>query len=266
MSSIDLTRIPVDQIDHEQLHAAAEQHQQAQQALRDTRRAVERLANGRTQARQADAEARVEAKLAGKPAPKGKTREQVWEDELADAERALVEAEVMGRRTRELLNAAAREHGTAWADQVEAEAVKADELYGAALRTLLTLHEERTRAHNRCRLVGREHTMKGAIRLHPSVCADSATHQKLELARLDDAAARWRQRVVAPVDAVLEALQRADEPEVVEPMPAYAMAGRITRAFHGAKEIERGFSDEEIATGKVPNTISRQPFVSAVES
>ena len=117
MSSIDLTRIPLEQIDHDQLRAARLQYDEAQHALRDARRVVEGLQDGRTRARERDAEERVEAKLTGKAAPKGKTHEQRWEDELADAERALTEAEVMGRRTRELLNAAAREHGEEWGDR-----------------------------------------------------------------------------------------------------------------------------------------------------
>src|ERR1700733_10372163 len=150
MSSIDLTRIPVEQIDHEQLRAARVHYDEAQHALRDARRVVEGLQDGRTRARHLDAEDRVEAKLTGKGAPKGKTHEQRWEDELADAERALTEAEVMGRRARELMNAAAREHGTAWGDQVEAQAAAADELYHAAVSALLQLHEERVKAHARC--------------------------------------------------------------------------------------------------------------------
>jgi phage-related minor tail protein len=260
---MDITRVPVHEIDHPELRKAADAHREAKQALRDARRAVERLTSGRTQARQLDAEQRVEAKLTGKATPKGKTAEQKWEDELADAERALVEAEVLTRRTLENLQAAAREHGTAWADQVASEAEKVDDAYQAALRALLTLHDERQRAFNRCRLVCRERPSAGTVRLHPSVCADSVTHQRLELARLDDAGSRFRQRVVVPVADVLQALLVSDQPEVIPPMPGFAMADDLARAFHRAKEIERGFSDEEIATGKVPGTILERPLVSA---
>lgn len=262
MSCIDLSRIPVEQIDHEQLRAARLQYDEAQRALRDARRVVEGLQDGRTQARQRDAEERVEAKLTGKAAPKGKTHEQRFEEELADAERALTEAEVMGRRTRELLDAAAREHGTAWGEQVEAQAAAADELYHAAVSALLQLHEQRLKAHARCRLAGREHSMGAMIRLHPSVLVDSATGTKLELARLDDPAARWRQRALIRLDDVLEAITHVDEPEpdAVPFMPGGHMADQIVLAAQHARDVERGFSDEEIATNRAPS-ISQGHYV-----
>jgi len=256
--------IPVDQLDHEELHVAAVAYHEAQAALRTSKRAVEHLAGGRALARQRDAEAAVEARLSGKAAPARRRHEEKFEKDLAEAERELAEAEIMAQRTRELLQAAAREHGKDWADRVEAQAAAADELYHAAVSALLQLHEERLRAHSRCRLAGRAHDVADMVRFHPSKLVDSTTGSRLELARLDDPAARWAQRALVRLDDVLEAVAHAGEPEDVPPMPAYQIADRFALAARHARNVERGFSDEEIESGKV-GTIAERAHVNGVQ-
>ena len=96
--------------------------------------------------------------------------------------------------------------------------------------------------------------MGGMVRLHPSKLVDSATGSRLELARLDDPAGRWRQRALVRLDDVLEAVAHVDEPEHIEPfMPGGHLAGQIVLAAQHARDVERGFSDEEIATDRAPS-------------
>jgi len=249
---VDLTRIPVDEIDHDELRSARVRHDEAQAAIREARRAVERLQGGRTLARHRDAEAAVEARLSGKTAPRGKSHEQRFEEELADAERAQVEAEVMARRTGELLRAAAEEHGESWADAVQADAEAADDVYHSALRAVLTLHQERVRSHQRASMVGRSMPMGVVVTLKPDQLTDSTTGSRLELVRLDNPAARHRQRALVRVEDVLAALQVADNPGPIAPyMPGGHVAAKFQQAAEHAATVMRGYSIEE-GRGDVP--------------
>lgn len=260
---IDANRLPLNDIDHPAIRPAAEAWHQAQDELREAQRAVGKLDNGCQRAREADAEEAAAARRAGK-AGTSRKHEQAFDRDLDAAQHEERVARALVALTRSAYQQALDEHADQWREQLDHEAEVADDLWNAALSTLLELHEQRTRAHARRRMLGATDLPAGAVRFRPEVLADSVTGQRLELARLTSGEARWRQRAVASVADVLAALQAADEPEVVEPMPAFAVADQIARAAEHARSVERGYTDEEIATGRLPGVIGDRPHVNGV--
>ena len=76
MSHIDCSRLPLNQVDHEEVRKAAVAWHEAQAALRDAQRAVGRLDGGRQRARELDAESAARARLASKPGAARKHEQQ----------------------------------------------------------------------------------------------------------------------------------------------------------------------------------------------
>lgn len=247
MARIDCNRLPLAEVEHapEEVREAAQAWHAAQDELRKAQRAVGRLDNGRQGARNRDAVEAAAARRAGKPGTSRK-HEQAYDRDLDAAEHEQRVAAALVAHTRTEYQRALDEHADEWREQVDAHAALIDEAWADAIEALQALHADRMAAHARRRFLGSAGGFPaGAARFRPERLADSITGDKLALARLDDPAARWRQRVVAPVAEVLAALQAADEPEVVEPMPAFQVGADLARAFEHSRSVERGFSEEE---------------------
>lgn len=252
---IDANRIPLHETEHapEAIREAAVAWHEAQASHRAARNALGRLDGGRLKAREADAEQAALDRRAGK-AGTARKHEQAYDKALDAAEHEERVARALERQTRSDYQRALDQHADEWREQADAHAALVDEAYFDQLAATAAAHRDRVAAHARRRLLGATDGPAGAARLRPEQLADSVTRAKLELARLDDPASRWRQRVVVPIPALLDALQAADEVEEIGPMPGFAVGNAIKQAAeHAHTAWVRGYSDEEVRENRAPS-------------
>lgn len=241
-----IDRLPqAGQIDYPLIAEAAERHAQAQTDLKDAQRAVARLDGTVQLGRIADADADADAHMAGKPAPK-RRQEEAARTAIEEAEYAIEVARAVVVKARAQLQDALDVHGPEWLADLDEHAALIDEAWSDQLAALVTLYADRVQAHRLRAALGGHARPSATVRLSPSQLIDSVSGQRLELARLDDAGQRWRQRALVNIADVLGALQTADEPEEIPAfIPGGGVAEQIARAAEHAQAVARGQTVEE---------------------
>ena len=249
--NIDPTRIPLSEIDHPAVREVAERYHEAVAGLKAAERELAKLDGGRILARERDALAAVEARMAGDKAPK-RTHEAAYDKALDEGTYDAEVARQLVNATRHALHTALAEHIDEWREDAEDHAAVVGEAFRAQVAGAIGLWHDLERAHRRRRMLGLPGSEPRFGRVRPSELVDSINGQKLALAPHLSAADRWKQRVLIPMQSLLEALRAAGEPEDLGPAPSFGWVEELRQRFEGMAQVARGYTDEEVRTGKLP--------------
>lgn len=249
--NIDPTRLPLSEIDHPAVREAGERYHEAVAGLKAAERELTGLDGGRILARERDALAAAEARMAGEKAPARK-HEAAYDKALSETEYEAEVAAQLVRATRSALHTAFAEHLDEWRDDAEEHAAIVDKAFRDQVAGVLSLWDDLQHAHRRRHMLGLPGSEARFGRVRPSELVDSVNGQKLAIAPHLIASDRWKQRVLVPIEALLEALATAGEPEDLGPAPSFNWIGELLERFDGVKQVERGYTDEEVRHGKLP--------------
>ena len=242
---------PAVEIDHAELRSAVEKRDGAVLALREAQQAARRVEAELEQAKQLDAVEGERALAAGEALPR--RRHTVAAEKHAETvEHDLRVAQLAVGRAGRDLQAAIEKHGDAFADDVEQRSAALDVEWGRAVAELTELHQQRSAARALLHRLGRgqDNLM---VRFSPGALADSLSGDRLtQVLSPVDIVSRHKQRLVCSPDQALEALSRVGETEVIpEFIPGGHIAEQFKRVAEHARDVERGFSDEDVEQDKV---------------
>jgi len=211
VTSIDQLPAP-ESISSKPIATAAAALRDAAKDREQRRKDLVELEQTREAAEWRDAEAAEKARAEGKPEPK-RTHVAAHDRKTDEARHELKVAELAVERTRQMLGAALDEHGEAWIEDVERELATHDEVWAAAVNTLIGLHGKRAAARAIARAIGLRHPDVGACGF-----------QRRQVNGVEFTSGQPRDQLawiyVEDVLAVLSDLGVPPEPALDEPRPA----------------------------------------------